>query len=123
MHSGRNWTFLGVAAAGVFCICMLPARGVPVRAADSTQSCCYTNTRFQGMCTVNPVKGENCQTILAYLNNPLSTGRSYCNGTTLRRGWIRVDCETGKPITDEKGNSVSEPKSGQPLREQPNETK
>ena len=43
-----------------------------------------------------PGEGETCQSILAYLNNPMSTGKSYCGGTAVRGGWVQVDCKTGK---------------------------
>jgi hypothetical protein len=55
--------------------------------------CCFTNRAFTGVCRVKPGENETCATILAYLNDPRSQGRSYCGGTTIRSGWQQVSCE------------------------------
>jgi hypothetical protein len=78
--------------------------------AVAAESCCFVNDRFSGMCTVRPGQGETCQSALDYLNNPMSSGKSYCGGTSVRGGWIQVDCKTGKPLApkDEKGSLGSD---------------
>jgi hypothetical protein len=60
---------------------------------DAKDPCCFTNPRFSGVCKVTPGEDETCASILAYLNNPNSTGKAYCGGTTVRGGWSQVDCE------------------------------
>jgi hypothetical protein len=58
------------------------------------EKCCYTNSPgYQGVCEVIPGEGETCASILAYLNNPQSAGKTYCNNTKVRGGWKQVDCE------------------------------
>ena len=69
---------------------------VASRAADAPKPCCFTNEHYSGTCRVVPGNDETCGGILAYLNNPSSTGRSYCGGTTVRGGWSQVDCNAGK---------------------------
>ena len=54
--------------------------------------CCYANPGFAGTCEVEPAKDETCASILGYLNNPMSQGKSYCGNTTLRGGWTSVAC-------------------------------
>ncbi len=46
-----------------------------------------------GTCEIEPAKDETCGTILDYLNNPQSQGKSYCANTTIRGGWQQVPCE------------------------------
>jgi hypothetical protein len=36
---------------------------------------------------------ETCASILEYLNNPRSVGKTYCNSTDVRGGWEPVVCE------------------------------
>lgn len=67
--------------------------GDPVRAADPAPRCCFTNPQFSGVCAVQPGEGESCATILAYLNNPQSQGKTYCDNTNVRGGWKRKRCE------------------------------
>ena len=55
--------------------------------------CCFTNRSFSGVCRVKPEENETCATILAYLNDPRSQGKSYCGGPTIRSGWQQVPCE------------------------------
>ena len=66
------------------------ALSVEAAAADT---CCFTNPRFSGVCSVVPGEGETCGSILGYLNNPNSTGKAYCGGTPVRGGWSQVTCE------------------------------
>jgi hypothetical protein len=88
----HNGVVLAVGVTMVVLAAMLPAavNGGP-------QSCCFANDRYQGLCKVVPGKDETCQGLLAYLNNPMSTGKTYCGGTSIRSGWVLVDCVTGKP--------------------------
>jgi hypothetical protein len=60
---------------------------------DPRPPCCFENPRYVGVCEVEPSQDETCATILEYLNNPQSTGRSYCNSTAIRGGWKAVPCE------------------------------
>jgi len=63
--------------------------------AVAADPCCFTNQRFTGVCSATPGEGETCASILGYLNNPNSVGKSYCGGTTIRGGWAKVACESG----------------------------
>jgi len=56
--------------------------------------CCFTNQKYAGVCEVVPEGKETCASILAYLNNPMSTGKPYCNATDVRGGWHLVKCST-----------------------------
>jgi hypothetical protein len=71
---------------------------VPGRVAASVEPCCFANDRYEGTCKVIPSEGETCQSVLAYLNNPMSTGKTYCGGTSVRGGWVQADCKTGKSM-------------------------
>jgi len=42
---------------------------------------------------------------LAYLNTPLSVGKTYCDNSRIRGGWDRVNC----PEEDDNPPSVSLP--------------
>jgi hypothetical protein len=55
--------------------------------------CCFTNPRFSGVCSVEPAEGETCASVLAYLNDPQSQGKTYCSNTTIRGGWKTKRCE------------------------------
>ncbi|HET9318032.1 MAG TPA: hypothetical protein VFQ51_20730 [Vicinamibacteria bacterium] len=70
--------------------------GFVVRAADPPKPCCYTNPRYSGVCSVQPGEGESCGSILEYLNNPSSQGKSYCGNTSIRGGWTQKACEVPK---------------------------
>ena len=61
---------------------------------EKDDKCCYKYSRgYQGVCEVTPGEGETCAGILAYLNNPQSVGKSYCNNTKVRGGWKQVPCD------------------------------
>jgi len=62
------------------------------RSAEAPEPCCFTNDQFTGVCRVVPAQDETCASILAYLNNPGSTGKSYCDSTTIRGGWVPTRC-------------------------------
>ena len=94
---------------------------VPVQdlVADSAEPCCFTNNRYDGTCKVIPGEGETCQSILAYLNNPMGTGKSYCGGTSVRGGWAHVDCKTGKSIPHQNtAGSTPKAQKRAPAREE-----
>jgi hypothetical protein len=59
-------------------------------------ACCFTNLSFAGTCQVTPAQGETCESILDYLNNSASQGKTYCSSTTIRGGWQSVACPTGQ---------------------------
>lgn len=65
----------------------------PDAMSAASAACCFTNPRYTGVCTVVPGDDESCASILAYLNNPNSTGKAYCGGTTVRGGWQQIACE------------------------------
>jgi hypothetical protein len=84
------WKVAGVAAVLVL------AAVVPT-VAQQTQpapKCCFSNSRYTGVCEVTPGQDETCASILAYLNNLASTGKSYCGNTTVRGDWASVECKT-----------------------------
>ncbi len=60
---------------------------------DPRPPCCFENARYVGVCEVDPAKDETCASILEYLNNLQSQGKSYCNSTAIRGGWKIVPCE------------------------------
>lgn len=68
----------------------LPGEAAGGREGDTR--CCFANPRFSGICVVVPGPEETCATVLAYLNNPMSTGKTYCGGTDIRGGWRQVQC-------------------------------
>jgi hypothetical protein len=63
---------------------------------SAPQKCCFTNPRHAGTCEVTPAKDETCGSILGYLNNPNSLGKTYCSNTTIRGGWTSAACEPRK---------------------------
>ena len=79
------------------CAVLLALAGGPLfvaRAADPVRPpCCFTNPQYTGVCSVDPGEGETCASILAYLNNPQSQGKSYCGNTNVRGGWKQQKCE------------------------------
>ena len=103
------WSRLGIAAAVVAGL----AVPLPAQIAGSAEPCCFANDHYEGTCKVIPGEGETCKGILDYLNNPMSTGKSYCGGTSVRGGWVHADCKTGKPII-RQGAAGSTPKVRKP---------
>jgi hypothetical protein len=104
----------GVAVAVALFVTVVPSRG-----ADAPRPCCFTNERYSGTCSVVPGNDETCEGILAYLNNPNSTGRNYCGGTTIRGGWIQVDCSAGKAAAQKSpAGSAACRQSGKPAQTQ-----
>jgi hypothetical protein len=63
------------------------------QAQKPVTTCCFNNQRYTGTCEVTPGGDETCASVLAYLNNPSSTGKSYCGNTPVRGGWTQVDCQ------------------------------
>lgn len=80
-----------------FAAVLLPGVASSVRGAAAPKPCCFTNDRYAGVCQLVPDKGETCTSILAYLNSPTSTGKTYCDSTNIRGGWLEVSCDPGKP--------------------------
>ena len=68
--------------------------GTPVAtpSQDDKQPCCFTNSDYQGTCTVQPGEGETCESILTYLNSDGTVGKNYCFTSRIRGGWQKVDC-------------------------------
>jgi hypothetical protein len=67
--------------------------GIPGDEPPRPAPCCFVNPSYAGVCVVQPAKDETCASILAYLNNPESSGRIYCNNTSIRGDWRQVVCE------------------------------
>jgi hypothetical protein len=61
------------------------------------RQCCFTNPAYVGVCVVQPTEKETCASILAYLNDQRSQGKSYCDSTVVRGGWQQVPCRTPSP--------------------------
>jgi hypothetical protein len=79
----------------VLCLAGVAGADTAEEAQPVTQQepCCFENPRFSGTCSVTPGEGESCSSILGYLNNPNSVGKSYCGNTKVRGGWTQVSCE------------------------------
>ncbi len=91
------------AAFLVAAIDVLPlVAGTAVPGSRMAAPCCLTNPRFAGVCRVVPHGDETCGGVLAYLNDPNSVGKDYCDNTTVRGGWKQVEC----------GGAASRPHAG-----------
>ena len=64
------------------------------RSANTVEPCCFTNEGYSGVCRVVPKQDESCSSILAYLNNPNSSGKDYCDSTAARGGWRQASCKS-----------------------------
>ena len=72
-----------------------PAPPPPEKAqapSGAAARCCLTNNAYRGVCVVTLGEKDTCEGVLAYLNAPTTTGRTYCNSTRLRGGWAIVPC-------------------------------
>jgi hypothetical protein len=107
--------FGGAFAVAVLAATMLVA-AAPSRAAGPPKPCCFTNDRYAGTCKVVPGDGETCQSVLAYLNNPMSTGKAYCDSTNVRGGWTLVSCDKGMPAKGGTPASAANGQRGTPVR-------
>jgi hypothetical protein len=67
--------------------------------ATQQEPCCFENPRYSGTCQVTPGPEESCGSILSYLNNPNSVGKSYCGNTKVRGGWTQVACDGSASTT------------------------
>ena len=81
---------LAVAASG----------GQELAYATQTAVCTLRNPYYAGDCVQNVqyedgTADDACQGVLSYLNDPLSTGKDYCDTTTIRGGWNLVKVESG----------------------------
>jgi hypothetical protein len=81
---------LAAVAAGATASPPAPPQGAAGR-------CCLTNQAYRGVCVVTLGEKETCEDVLAYLNAPNTTGRTYCNSTRLRGGWEKVPCPPATP--------------------------
>ena len=89
--------FCGALLLGAFDLGQEGAPGTPrPSVAAAAGPCCYTNPQYAGGCTATPGAGETCASILAFLNDPRSLGKSYCDNTNVRGGWKRVKCSASK---------------------------
>jgi hypothetical protein len=78
-------------------------------AAAGRSPCCFTNPQYAGPCAVQPGKGETCSSILAYLNNPGSQGKSYCSNTNIRGGWKSAKCTSSHPEASKGAGDPARP--------------
>jgi hypothetical protein len=62
------------------------------RSANTAEPCCFANEAFTGVCRVVPEQNESCASILAYLNKPNTSGKTYCGASNVRGGWRQVTC-------------------------------
>jgi len=90
--------------AAIACILCLGALAAEAGAEDASMTiqqapCCFENPRFSGTCEVTPGEDESCSSILGYLNNPNSVGKTYCGNTKVRGGWTQVSCEGAASTT------------------------
>jgi hypothetical protein len=74
--------------------------------ADSRPACCFTNPQYSGTCAAEPGKDETCVSILEYLNNPRSQGKTYCENTSIRGGWKQAEC------AKKSGSATADPRPG-----------
>ncbi len=84
--------------AAIACILCLGALTAVAGTEDASTAigqapCCFENPRFSGTCQVTPGEDESCSSILGYLNNPNSVGKTYCGNTKVRGGWTQVSCD------------------------------
>jgi hypothetical protein len=96
---------MSVKVRPVLIVCLLAVAAVATSVAVATNHeatasgamtadrCCFTNPRYSGVCEVTPGPEESCASVLGYLNNPNSSGKAYCGGTTVRGGWSQVTCD------------------------------
>jgi len=73
------------------------ATAAPGSEEPEARQCCFTNPAYVGVCVVQPTEKETCASILAYLNDQRSQGKSYCDSTVVRGGWQQVPCRTPSP--------------------------
>ncbi len=99
--SDRRGRAVGPLAAGAALVLAAGLGGT----AEAPKPCCFTNERFTGVCRVVPEEDETCEGVLAYLNTPNSTGKTYCGATDVRGGWKRVSC-TAPTATPAAGASA-----------------
>ena len=90
--------------AAIACILCLGALAAIAGTEDASTAigqapCCFENPRFSGTCQVTPGEDESCGSILGYLNNPNSVGKTYCGNTKVRGGWTQVSCEGAASTT------------------------
>ena len=97
--------------AGVGLALALAAPG-PAAAAE----CCYTNAQYSGTCKVQPTGDETCQSILAYLNNPMASGKGYCGGTTVRGNWSEASCTAPTPTPTPSTGAAAPESTRKPVR-------
>jgi hypothetical protein len=87
------------AAFVLLLICLGLTFGIQTSQDQSNKetNCCFANPKYSGICSVTLAEGETCQTILDYLNNPNSSGKTYCDSTPIRIGWKQVKCQKTQP--------------------------
>jgi hypothetical protein len=59
---------------------------------ETTRAVLFHQLRYTGV-SGDARRGQSCGSILAYLNNPNSSGKGYCGGTSIRGGWQQASCE------------------------------
>ncbi len=92
----RGGARIRAAVGGAFAL-LLAGAGVGSAAKNPPRpkaTCCFTNPAYVGACEVQPSRSETCASILAYLNKATSAGKTYCDATTVRGGWVLAQCRT-----------------------------
>lgn len=84
-----------ISGAAVLALSLLAAPS-PAPADDDRSRpsgpCCFTNPAYSGACLVTPGPEETCDSVLTYLNDAKSSGKSYCNSSELRGNWKQMEC-------------------------------
>lgn len=90
---------MGFPTTALLTLLMAAAGASPQDRPASPLPCCFRHPSMASMC-VESAKEERCGDILLYLNHPQSTGRTYCQSTSLRGGWTQEvddDCCRSRP--------------------------
>ncbi len=97
-------------------LAIVAAGSAPPAPEIATRRCCLTNQAYRGVCVVTLGEKETCEDILAYLNAPNTTGRTYCNSTRLRGGWEKVPCPPATPAPSAAAVSAASGEAAQQCR-------
>ena len=96
--AARLVTFAAVMALTVAATIPVVAETPASETTIGGDKCCFSNTRYTGVCEVTTGPDETCSDVLAYLNNQASVGKTYCGNTKVRGGWAQVACEESTSV-------------------------
>ena len=100
MTTSRKTTGILTTVLCLTAVVAFAGKETPVTATQQTP-CCFENPRYSGTCEATPGPEESCGSILGYLNNPNSVGKTYCGNTKVRGGWSQVECEGAVSVADQ----------------------